>query len=94
MLLLLRILPFLIGNEIEENEKHWSCFLLLRKIIDVVLCPVVSANLCSSLKLLINEHHCQFVELYGKESYKPKFHFLLHYPEQMQAWGKNMDNSP
>ena len=87
MLLLVRILPFLIADTIPEGEEHWLCFLLLRKIIDIVLCPVVSENLCTSVKLLIREHHSKFVALYGAAHYIPKMHFILHYPEQMKALG-------
>ena len=36
MLLLLRILPFLIADKIPEDEDHWHCFILLRKIFDLV----------------------------------------------------------
>lgn len=53
MLLLIQILPFLVADKIPEKEDHWVCFLLLRKIVDIVLCPVVSDALCSSLTLLI-----------------------------------------
>ncbi len=87
MLLLTRILPFLIGNEIQEGDEHWNCFLLLRKIMDIVLCPKVLLGMCSSLKLLIGEHHRLFVALYGADKYIPKMHFLLHYPEQIIALG-------
>ena len=61
MLVLLRILPFLIADKISEDDDHWHCFLLLRKILDDVLCPVASENLCSSLKLTIRDHHILFV---------------------------------
>ena len=84
MLLLIRILPFLIG---EEGEDHWYCYLLLRKILDIVLCSKVSSRMCSSLKLLIREHHQRFITLYGSNAYIPKMHFLLHYPEQIVALG-------
>ena len=87
MLLLIRILPFLIGEKIDEGEDHWYCYLLLRKILDIVLCPKVSYRMCSSLKLLIREHHQKFVALYGTNTYIPKMHFLLHYPEQIAALG-------
>ena len=33
MLLLLRTLPFLVGDRIPENNEHWFCFLLLRKLL-------------------------------------------------------------
>ena len=86
-MLLVRILPFLIGDKVEENDHHWECFLLLRKIIDIVLAPVASEELSSSLKLLIKEHHTKFVSLYGISSCIPKMHFLIHYPEQMLTVG-------
>ena len=76
MLLLTRILPFLIGNGIDDGDKHWHCFLLLRKILDIVLSPKVSPGMCSSLKLLIQEHHQLFITLYGADKYIPKIHFF------------------
>ena len=83
MITLVRILPFLIGDKIDQNDPHWECFLLLRKIVDIVLSPVVSKDISASLGLLIREHHIQFVNLYGSSSYIPKMHFLVHYPEQI-----------
>ncbi len=44
MLLLLRILPFLVGEKIPESDLYWECFLLLRQIVDIVLSPIVSKN--------------------------------------------------
>ena len=41
MLTLLRVLPFLIDDKIREESEHWMCFILFRKIVDIVLCPVV-----------------------------------------------------
>ena len=87
MLLLTYVFPFIIGDKVPNNDDHWNCFLYLRKILDIVLSPVVSENHASSLKLLIVEHHAKFVELYGNEFYIPKMHFLIHYPEQIQQVG-------
>ena len=86
MLLLLHILPFLIGSEIPESDSNWKCFLLLRKIIDIVFCPVVTHSMAHSLKILITEHHQIFVSLYPSR-FIPKMHFLIHYPEQMLKVG-------
>jgi len=85
MLLFVRILPFIIADKVLEDDNHWACFLLLRKILDVVLAPVATESHCSSLKLLIIDHHSQFFQLYGL--YTPKMHFLLHYPEQLLNLG-------
>lgn len=85
MLLLARVLPFIVGPKIPEDEVHWKCFLLLRQIMDIVLCPFASESMSVSLKFLIDEHHRIFVSLYSKCI--PKMHFLIHYPEQMLAMG-------
>ena len=87
MLLLVRIIPFIIADKISEDEEHWICFILLRKILDLILAPITTAGHCSSLKLLIIDHHSRFVHLYGSSSYTPKMHFLLHYPEQLLNLG-------
>lgn len=87
MLTLVRILPFLIAIKISEGEEHWLCFLALRKIIDIVLCPVLTENLVSSLRLLVKEHHELFVRLYGHKALIPKAHFMTHYPDQILALG-------
>jgi len=31
------------------------------------------------------QHHSKFVSLYGLETCIPKMHFLVHYPDQIQA---------
>lgn len=53
------------------------------KIIDILACPVSSADLCGSLKVLILEHHHEFVSLYSEDVMIPKFHYLVHYSEQI-----------
>ena len=69
---------------IPEDNKYWICFLLLRKILDIVLSPVLTESLCTSLKIVIKQHHGMFVSLYGTEFFIPK---MLHYPEQIKAVG-------
>ena len=86
-LLLIRILPFLIGDVIPISDENWKCFMLLVKIVDIVICPWSSADLCAILKLSIEEHHKLFVRLYTESALIPKFHFLLHYPMQIISAG-------
>ena len=57
------------------------------RIIDILVCPVASADICGFLKVLITEHHDQFVTLYTEDAMIPKFHYLLHYPEQILQIG-------
>ena len=51
------------------------------------MCPDASANICGVLKILIEEHHIQFKTLYSAALVIPKFHFLVHYPEQIMRLG-------
>ena len=86
-LLLLRIHPLLIGDLIPIDDKNWKCFMLLAKIVDIVVCPWSSADLCAVLRLFIQDHHKAFIELYTASAIIPKFHFLLHYPHQILSLG-------
>ena len=40
MLQLVRTLPFLIADKIPEGDEHWICFILLRKLVDLILTPM------------------------------------------------------
>ena len=87
MSVLIQILPFLVGDKIPEDNSNWHCFLLLRKIIEIIFSPVLRETHCSFLKLLIEDHHSKFVALYGYDCLIPKMHFLVHYPEQIRLLG-------
>ena len=39
------------------------------------------------LKVLIEEHHTQFASLYTPQQITPKFHYLIHYPDQIISTG-------
>lgn len=91
-LLLCRLLPLIIGDCVPEEDKHWKCFLLLLKIYDIIFSPVIPKGYCSVLRLLIDEHHSLFSELYSNAAITPKFHFLIHYPDQIAALGPMVRN--
>lgn len=54
--------------------------------MDIVNSPVVIKGQGAILRLLIEEHHSNFKDLYS-ESIIPKFHFMVHYPGQLIALG-------
>ena len=43
--------------------------------------------MCGYLKVLIEEHHTQFASLYTPQQITPKFHYLIHYPDQIISTG-------
>lgn len=50
-LVLMRILPLLIGDLIPRNDPNWKCFMKLAKLVDLIMCPWSSADLCAVLNL-------------------------------------------
>lgn len=50
--------------------------MILEKIVDMIVCPWSSADLCGILKVLIAEHHRAFVQIYSENAVTPKCHFL------------------
>ena len=63
MLTLMRNLPFLIGSSIPEGDEHWRCYLILRKILDIILCPMLPLSVCATLKELNTQHHKIYVSI-------------------------------
>ena len=51
--LLARIMPFIVASDIPESNMNWKCFLKLLRIIDIALAPVVNADVCAVLKILL-----------------------------------------
>ncbi|XP_047139727.1 uncharacterized protein LOC105845782 isoform X2 [Hydra vulgaris] len=79
-------LTFLIGDRVPINNKHWKLYLLLRDIVDYLMCYKISRTVLSYLQLLVESFVQTFVELYpGKLT--PKLHFLLHYPRLIADYG-------
>ena len=75
-MLLVRILPLLLADcfDEEEDDPHWECYLCLLRIINLCLSPVVTVDMCATLKVLIEEHHTRFCEVYPEETIIPKMH--------------------
>ena len=42
MWLLGRLIPFMFGEKVSEDDKHWKNYLLLLRITDCLFAPVVS----------------------------------------------------
>lgn len=88
MWLFLGITPFLIASKVPEADLYWECYLKLMKTVDIVVAPIVSKDVCAVLKNLIEEHHTMFTELYPDATVTPKWHYMIHYPEQILAMGR------
>lgn len=71
--------------------KVFSYYKILRKILSLLLLKSMSTAMVIHLKYLISEHHEVFMELFDKVL-KPKFHYLVHYPEIILKTGPVSNN--
>ena len=84
---LMILLPCLIGDKVPVGDPHWRNFLRLLQIMLLCLSPVASVRSVQSLETLIAVHNAEFCKLYESESFRPKLHYLIHYPDQMLNFG-------
>ena len=82
MTTLIRILPFMIGSYAERDDDHWECPLILWDICSIVSVFEVTEDDDTNLVWLIEIYLESFTSLY-RDPITPKFHYLLHLPQQM-----------
>ncbi|XP_028403169.1 uncharacterized protein LOC114525909 [Dendronephthya gigantea] len=80
---LFRFFPIIVGDLIDKNLKEWHCFLQLWNIVQVCTSPAIKEEDVPYLKVLIEEHHRSFKEIYPNTSIIPKMHYLIHIPDDM-----------
>lgn len=78
MWLLGRVLPFMIGSNVPEENQHWKNFLKLLEIVDYLMAPDITEDEVGYLSILIQQHHQEFIRLYTINSAIPKHHFMIH----------------
>ena len=81
------VLPFLMEDLISEDDEHWLNFVRLLHITHLSLSPIASSSTVITLKCLIAVHSQEFLRLYPGESFPPKMHYMLHFPQQIEHFG-------
>lgn len=76
----------LVGDLVPETELVWKFYIMDLQILDILLERQFSDQLIEYLDVLIKEHHREFQLLFN-ENLKPKYHFLLHYPDMIRNIG-------
>ena len=87
MITLLREFPLLIGDRVPVDDEAWQSFLLLLKICNIALSPVVSHDTIPYLRILIEEKIELFKHLYPSSQIIPKMYYMVHYPSQLEMYG-------
>lgn len=83
---LIKCLPLLIGDLVDEDDGVWSFFLLLRNICNILFAYSLEPIDIDYVEELITEHHKTFKLLF-KKNFIPKQHFMIHYANIMRAVG-------
>lgn len=83
MMTLIRLLPFMIGGYIDEEDDHWNCFLLLWDISTLACAYIVTENDALQLAWRVAIYLESFKDLCGSGTITPKMRHLFHWPEQI-----------
>ena len=83
MMTLMRLLPYFIGNFIEEDDLHWECYLMLWNISSVTSAFEVTNGDITYLAWIVEVYLETFKQLYDVNVI-PKQHYLVHLPQQMK----------
>ena len=75
---LARYLPIIVGSYIPTDDQYWQNFLTLLDITDYLVAPYLSTDEAAHLKVIIEDHHDMFKQLYPDSSIIPKIHYLMH----------------
>lgn len=76
---MVKYLGLLIGDLVPPNDPVWQLYIALRRMVDIILSPVLHKDTSHLLKAYVEEHHSIYLNL----TQKPltlKFHNLVHYP--------------
>lgn len=84
---LLRLLPFMIGSKVPEQEEAWQLIMTLKDIVELAMSPTHTDESIGYLDSLIAEHRSRFKSVFKVEKLIPKHHFVEHYPQLIKAFG-------
>ncbi len=83
---LINIFPFVMANEMSQDDNHHKCFMLLNDISTIVFSEVIAKDQVSLLKLMIKEYLENFSSLYPHCPLTPKCHYLVHLPTLIERY--------
>ena len=89
----LGMLPLLFAFLIEKAvprgwlPRHIMCFTALYKIVNIVRRGLMTTEVWARMNVLINTHATLWLELYGNEPSKMKFHNLFDLPDDLRRIG-------
>lgn len=89
----LKFLPIMIKHLVPERDPVWKFLLKVEHLSDLLNLTSYTERDITALRKAITDHHKTFRRLFPKEKLKPKFHFLLHYPDVISSMGSPKKNN-
>jgi len=86
-LYLLRFLPLLVGSKVPRDDDVWECMMALREVVQMVYSEKFSEHDIIILDMLIREHRFLFRAAFPEQRFKPKHHYVEHYPALIREFG-------
>lgn len=86
MLCLVKNLPLMIGHLIPPGDEVWELFLSLKKITEIAVSDKFEVSTPDALEVEIEDYLMTHSDLFPN-NFKPKHHFLIHYPNTMKVVG-------
>lgn len=83
----MRLLSFIIGFKVPENEPAWCLLMDLKDIVELVVSPFHTDDTIRYLDIKIAEYRHRYRQVFPEAKLLPKHHFLEHYPELIKAFG-------
>ena len=83
---LFRVIPLILADYIPVDDAVWSLYTQLSQILQIVFAPKLKKEWIHDLRLLTQKFYFQVMKI-APHILKPKFHFLLHYPDLMEKFG-------
>ncbi len=83
----LRLCPLMIGDYVPEDHPLWNLAMLFLDVLDQVLSPVISHGDIHYMQQVIEDFLTVFKENFPNVKFKPKAHYMLHYPSQTKKFG-------
>nr|XP_020474258.1 uncharacterized protein LOC109970793 [Monopterus albus] len=84
---LLRMLPFMIGDRVPEDDKAWEVLMTLKDVVELVMAPVHTDETLGYMESKISEHRHRYLDVFPSSKLTPKHHFLEHYPQLTTMFG-------
>ena len=86
MMTLVRLIPFILGPYVDEDDDHWECFRLFWAMCDLLCTYEVHQDDPQHLGWIIQTYLEIYTMLYPDDNVTPKMHYLVHLPGQMAEY--------